>query len=1393
MMGRHHRLGQTSRIKDLDDDLLQLLAQAARTPDPEARGNHILQGVPFTVFLPLDPRSHAVVGTGFDTIGDIIGRLAPDRWNETQVVITMEAPGSWEEVGIGSTLYWSDRVLDTVAPGAIITVSLPLRAQAAPWETHNGLDPTLTVSRTLRQLQGSLVEALNPASTERLRGKLPVTYRKDASPLRSAWIHEQALPGTLAITALQPRTLRGPHVGLMTAHPIRHILCHLKGHLVEISFSAPIAGRGGKPSTIMVPNSASPRDLSRALLLGDPLTTPEYYLVLNGKVLSRSLLTQPLYATPHDVAGYCLQLRYRLRGGMQGQGGAGIGPRGDVHMNSATSGSSPALGAANVASEADPTTNPTIEWLMLTRQFADLMGVSGEEIADGLDPGLDKYVSPAQRREILCDYPGGTASLRLSLQERILALQTSLRDPWMALFSNTFDSEALDGGCPLAASFIKDTLTPALRSRLFHANRIDRLMHTGSGDVLQIDKEDRETVMIVSGFTNQQSLLEYLGSLGFEPVNIRSKTGPKTDLFIPHSGPPGDSVARGHCHVAVKRTETAIRLLEEFYRGERSFAPTIEPPDSGMISVNRNTRFHYPDGTLFEAPIMILEPPDDREALKFQLIVRLLTTLGLSSDDFCTLLVTILRLGGRDVGGVAEIRPDPPRSLADVFDRSFKGIGRLRVFYSPHHGFDSTKTPITFDLSACILRCCNATVTQSEVLMELPELLQPLTFTLLLQKKDVLTDRERASTASTVLRPNLGDLQQFLVTHHNRCHLGLQDALISDFPSPEVLEDWLANHVITFLQRLVPTSFSHHLNSDTVRVEITTGRENKIGRGSQILIHLYSQEGRLPFTPHVATTLALQLGLLVAHRPEACDSFTGLQWDPLMSLIPGYPFLRDLYPQRCELDRVTWMTPELTTGSSSFASGPITAFRPRFNLPGPRAYTISPLQIKRNRFLTHLLRLFTRDSGGPTLSPPNIVLFADAQSLRSQKARERAEEGIEARDSNDHRTKCLDAYPVLLAPSVLTTMQSTRIRNIPGLVSFNKMDATIRASYGNPGEARRQAHGAQMISQLLSQGEVGPFSWITYSPESWFDIEWLHFFCPMVKVLLDPNREQMEQIKHSDAIQAPFCLQCHNCYEIGVYDPKKFVSHCLHCLLKVLGYAAADRFAQCIVNLSRIATAHEAQGAQQGTALSAAGHECAEQILSLLPHPLPHLLADSVQPRRDDSDFRHRDFVGQYVQEFLQKTEHLAAILTGASHPLQNEAILWYWGLGTALGQDVQDLMSLLIRFPNQARLRSQANTLHAVTWQDQPQPGTHLGESMNEEDRTAPAGSRAQAHMDHYAKLPRAAPRDTRMGVRDPRPHSRLPRSGPVLDSSKLPQRSAMPPGPSSTPPARPVPAAPS
>jgi hypothetical protein len=229
------------------------------------------------------------------------------------------------------------------------------------------------------------------------------------------------------------------------------------------------------------------------------------YTVVNATTSPDVRIVGPHSAT--SPVGYYLQLQCRLHGGMQGLGGAGMDPRGDVPMESATSGSPPALGTAGEASGADPIPSPTIEWLLLTKQFADLMGLSGEEIYDGLDPGLDRYVAPAQQRAILCDYPGNTSSLHLSLLERTLSLQTSFLDPWMAFFSTMFDPDALDVRCSLAASFIKDTLMPALRERLFHANRLDRLMHTGCGDMLQIDKEDRETLTIISGFTNQQSLL----------------------------------------------------------------------------------------------------------------------------------------------------------------------------------------------------------------------------------------------------------------------------------------------------------------------------------------------------------------------------------------------------------------------------------------------------------------------------------------------------------------------------------------------------------------------------------------------------------------------------------------------------------------------------------------------------------------------------------------------------------------------------------------------------------------------------------------------------------------------------------------------------------------------
>ena len=53
MMGRHHRLGRDPQFKDLDEDTLKHLTEAAMVLDPEARRNHVPHCVQFTLSLPL--------------------------------------------------------------------------------------------------------------------------------------------------------------------------------------------------------------------------------------------------------------------------------------------------------------------------------------------------------------------------------------------------------------------------------------------------------------------------------------------------------------------------------------------------------------------------------------------------------------------------------------------------------------------------------------------------------------------------------------------------------------------------------------------------------------------------------------------------------------------------------------------------------------------------------------------------------------------------------------------------------------------------------------------------------------------------------------------------------------------------------------------------------------------------------------------------------------------------------------------------------------------------------------------------------------------------------------------------------------------------------------------
>jgi RAB protein geranylgeranyltransferase component A len=49
--------------------------------------------------------------------------------------------------------------------------------------------------------------------------------------------------------------------------------------------------------------------------------------------------------------------------------------------------------------------------------FADLPGGAGEDIADGIDPSMDEFISPQDRLAILCD-SSTEAYLQLSREER---------------------------------------------------------------------------------------------------------------------------------------------------------------------------------------------------------------------------------------------------------------------------------------------------------------------------------------------------------------------------------------------------------------------------------------------------------------------------------------------------------------------------------------------------------------------------------------------------------------------------------------------------------------------------------------------------------------------------------------------------------------------------------------------------------------------------------------------------------------------------------------------------------------------------------------------------------------------------------------------------------------
>lgn len=207
-------------------------------------------------------------------------------------------------------------------PGSIITVSLPLRAQSIPWGVNNGMDPAPQIPRIPRHLKGPLVEVLYSASVVGRRGTPMSISGNDITLSRSARIHERVIPGALIIASLNIRgsatPCRAPARPDQGSSWIGYILSHLKGPSVEVCYSA--ADGWGGARFLLVPNSASPRDISWYMSLCDPSQSPEVYLTLNGKALAAFSLNQPLSAT--SLTHCRLQLMCRLRGGMQPAGRA---------------------------------------------------------------------------------------------------------------------------------------------------------------------------------------------------------------------------------------------------------------------------------------------------------------------------------------------------------------------------------------------------------------------------------------------------------------------------------------------------------------------------------------------------------------------------------------------------------------------------------------------------------------------------------------------------------------------------------------------------------------------------------------------------------------------------------------------------------------------------------------------------------------------------------------------------------------------------------------------------------------------------------------------------------------------------------------------------------------
>jgi len=916
---------------------------------------------------------------------------------------------------------------------------------------------------------------------------------------------------------------------------------------------------------------------------------------------------------------------------------------------------------------------------------AKLLRLDKDFLAGRVDTLDDSYQAfSMEQREAMLRPRDAAPRVDLTLPEILLQFQRQMPETWTALALGPTDTQSLEPACALARQHLTRSWVSALKAPALHFNRVTRLTHTGRGAPIEsILADDVDSITMISAFRDRQEALTYLASLGLRiPMQLeRRHRHIVLTSFRPHIATATNRIPNGLATFSIRRTADSMKALGAIYRGEQLVAPGLNPAGPGMIFVSRRIESLSADRWV-RTPHMCLEPTSPQEGLKYEMVIRLLTTLGLPLDLFATAMVNMLFQAG--YLGAAEILPENDYCFATVFSlRGTRRPGRLQVRFCQPAPPKEDRAVITFNFSDFMCRLMQLTAE------DLPGLLQQLSFKLALHKKDKLTAREREASASLVMDLRVRNPADFLLERH-RAHGNKTETEAEGFPVP-LLEEWLCEHVIGFLRRHLSVAHSSLITSDTVGVELTHDRTGRIGRASQLLIHFTAPPGAdyLAFTPQVAATLAFQLGFLVGCRGDNTGPYAQLQWCPILSLLDNYPSVMwGECQNRCALVRVSF---SLHLGPTSEADDS----KPWWKLDN-RATEFTGYDISRDSFLQQLERSLLKHP--ERVTPTGLVLLAQSVDQRGpglgderRKQRERDEQRIIAQNPATSTTDCIMVH----TPAIIAAEERVGIRTLQPLCppELTRLMWAANDEFGSPARLAR----AHQCAALRFHS-----SWIGSPLSDFFDAGKLCEMAPELQGLFFPAESAVPPVQASIS---PFCLHCRSSIRTGVYDQSKYVSHCTECLPLLVGVAAAARAIRLLLDIFDNALGPQASadpGGPKSKALYRSSEEsrsACKAIMDLGPHPLPWLIHSAYPHTAGYKAQPGPNTLCSYVEDFTARACLLAQrIQKEPQGPVAADATIAHWALMESLRLDARQLASLLRRWAPAAAERSDRNVLHHST-----------------------------------------------------------------------------------------------